>query len=116
MRSPDIEKNVIRKGPDVFVRKESENYIAKNSKKSQVIWVNDAGKILSLQESAHHNAKTFLQYLLKKNLLTSGIPSGLVKDIKRNLKILNGRQTTSKSIKKTLLELITTDGLVFGSP
>ena len=116
LRSPNIEKNVIRRGPDAFMRKESENYIAKNSKKSQVMWVNDAGKILSLQESAYHNAKTFLQYLLKKNLLTSGIPSGLVKDIKRDFKILNGRQTTSKSIKKALLELITTDGLVFGSP
>ena len=116
LRSPNIEKNVIRRGPDAFMRKESENYIAKNCKKSQVMWVNDAGKILSLQESAYHNAKTFLQYLLKKNLLTSGIPSGLVKDIKRDFKILNGKQTTSKSIKKTLLELITTDGLVFGSP
>ena len=116
LRSPNIEKNVIRRGPDVFMRKESENYIAKNSKKSQVMWVNDAGKILSLQDNAHHNAKTFLQYLLKKNLLASGIPSGLVKDIKRNFKILNGRQITSKSIKKALSELITTDGLVFDSP
>ena len=116
LRSPNIEKNVIRRGPDVFMRKESENYIAKNSKKSQLMWVNDVGKILSLQESTYNNAKTFLQYLLKKNLLTSGIPSGLVKDIKRDFKILNGRQPTSKSIKKALLELITTDGLVFGSP
>jgi len=116
LRSPNIEKNVIRRGPDAFMRKESENYIAKNSKKSQVMWVNDAGKILSLQESAYYIAKTFLQYLLKKNLSTSGIPSGLVKDIKRDFKILNGRQATSKSIKKALSELITTDGLVFGSP
>lgn len=116
LRSPSIEKRVIRKGPDVFMKKESENYIAKNLKKSQVMWVNDAGKILSLQESAYHDARVFLQYLLKKNLLTSGIPSGLVKDIKHGFKILNGKQTTSKSIKMALLELITTDGLVFGSP
>lgn len=116
LRSSTIEKNLIRRGPDVFMRKESENYIAKNSRKSQVMWVNDIGKILSLQESAYHDAKTFLQYLLKKNLSASGIPSGLVKDIKHDFKILNGRQATSKSIKKALSELITTDGLVFGSP
>lgn len=115
LRSPSIEKNAIKKGPDVFMRKESENYIAKNSRKSQVMWVNDAGKILSLQESTYHDAKTFLQYLLKKNLSASGIPNGLVKDIKHDVKILNGRQTTSKSIKMALTELITTDGLVFGS-
>lgn len=116
LRSPNIEKNVIRKGPDVFMRKESENYIAKNSKKSQIMWVDNTGKILSLQKRVYYNAKTFLQYLLKKNLSTSGIPSGLMNDVKREFKILNGTQTTSKSIKKALLELITTDGLVFGSP
>ena len=55
LRSPDIEKNVIRKGPDVFMRKESEDYIARNSKKSQVMWVNDAGKILSLQEGVYRS-------------------------------------------------------------
>ncbi|MEK6877139.1 MAG: CCA tRNA nucleotidyltransferase, partial [Thermoproteota archaeon] len=116
LRSPSIEKNMIRKGPDVFMRRESENYIAKNAKKSQIMWVDDIGKILSLQERPYHDAKAFLQYLLKKNLSTSGVPSGLVNDIKREFKILNGKQTTSKSIKKALLELITTDGLVFGSP
>lgn len=116
LRSPNIEKNMIRKGPDVFMRRESENYIAKNAKKSQIMWVDDIGKILSLQERPYHDAKAFLQYLLKKNLSTSGVPSGLVNDIKREFKILNGKQTTSKSIKKALLELITTDGLVFGSP
>ncbi|MGI0011615.1 MAG: CCA tRNA nucleotidyltransferase, partial [Nitrosopumilaceae archaeon] len=79
------------------------------------MWVDNAGKILSLQERTYYNAKTFLQNLLKKNLSTSGIPSGLVNDIRREFKILNGTQTTSKSIKKALLELITTDGLVFGS-
>jgi len=116
LRSPNIEKNMIRRGPDIFMRKQSEDYIIKNSKKSQIMWVDNDGKVLSLQGRAHHNAKTFLQHLLKKNLSTSGIPSGLVADIRHDFKILNGRQTTSKSIKKALLELITTDGLVFGSP
>lgn len=116
LRSPNIEKNMIRKGPNVFMRRESENYIAKNAKKSQIMWVDNTGKILSLQERVHHNAKTFLQYLLKKNLSTSGIPNGLLNDIKREFKILNGRQVASKSIKKALLELITTDELAFGSP
>ena len=116
LRAPKIEKNVIRKGPDVFMRKESENYIAKNSKKSQVMWVDQNGKILSLQDRPCHDAKTFLYYLLKKNLSSSGIPKGLTSDIRRGFKILDGKQTTSKSIKKALIEISSTDGLVFGSP
>jgi tRNA nucleotidyltransferase (CCA-adding enzyme) len=115
LRSLKIEKYMIKKGPDVFKRKESENYIAKNSKKTQLMWVDENARILSLQERMHYDARTFLQYLLKKNLSGSGIPRGLVPDIKKGFKVLNGKQAASKSIKKALSELITTDGLVFGS-
>ena len=116
LRTTNIEKNMVRKGPDVFMRKESENYIIKNSKKSKIMWVDEDGRIFSLQERTNHDAKSFLQYLLKKNLSASGVPNGLVSDIKRGFKILNGNQAASKSIKKALTELTTTDGLVFGSP
>ncbi|HSD04640.1 MAG TPA: CCA tRNA nucleotidyltransferase [Nitrosopumilaceae archaeon] len=116
LHSAKIEKTVIKNGPEVFRRKESENYIAINSKKSQLMWVNENGKILSMQKRSYHDAKLFLQFLLKKNLLASGVPSGLVSDIRRGFKTLNGKQVTSKSIKKALSELITTDGFVFGSP
>ena len=116
LRSQNVEKNMIRRGPNVFMRKQSENYITTNSKKSEIMWVDNTGKILSLQGRVHHNAKMFLQYLLKKNITSSGIPSGLVADIKRGFKIQSGQQVTSKSIKKALLELITTDGFFFGAP
>lgn len=116
LHSAGIEKTVIKNGPEVFRRKESENYIAINSKKSQLMWVDENGKILSMQQRSYHDAKMFLQFLLKKNLSTSGVPSGLAGDIRRGFKILNGRQVTSKSIKKALSELITTNGFVFGSP
>jgi len=116
LRSLKIEKYMIKKGPDVFKRKESENYIVKNSKKTQLMWIDESAKILSLQERMHYDAKAFLQYLLRKNLSSSGIPRGLVPDIRKGFKVLNGKQAVSKSIKKALSELITTDGLVFGSP
>ena len=116
LRSLKIEKHMIKKGPDIFKRKESENYIAKNSKKTQLMWIDESAKILSLQERVHYDARPFLQYLLRKNLSSSGIPRGLVLDIRKGFKVLNGKQAVSKSIKKALSELITTDGLVFGSP
>ncbi|MGI0082642.1 MAG: CCA tRNA nucleotidyltransferase [Nitrosopumilaceae archaeon] len=115
LQTPKIEKTVLKKGPDVFRKKESENYIIKNSKKSQLMWIDESGKILSLHGRPQHDAKLFLQYLLKKNISSSGIPSGLVPDIKKGFKVLNGKQAASKSIKKALTELITTDGLAFSS-
>ena len=116
LRSLKIEKHMIKKGPDIFKRKESENYIAKNSKKTQLMWIDESTKILSLQERVHYDARPFLQYLLRRNLSSSGMPRGLVSDIRKGFKVLNGKQAVSKSIKKALSELITTDGLVFGSP
>ena len=115
LRSLKIEKHMIKKGPDIFKRKESENYIVKNSKKTQLMWIDESTKILSLQERVHYDARPFLQYLLRRNLSSSGIPRGLVSDIRKGFRVLNGKQAVSKSIKKALSELITTDGLVFGS-
>ncbi len=115
LRLPKIEKFMIKNGPEVLRKKESESYIAKNYK-NKLLWVDESGKILSLQDRPFHDAKLFLRHLLKKNLSVSGVPSGLVSDIKRGFRISDGKQAASKSIKKALTELTTTDGLIFSSP
>jgi tRNA nucleotidyltransferase (CCA-adding enzyme) len=115
LRSPKIEKFMVKNGPEVLRKKESENFIAKNHK-NKLLWVNESGKILSLQDRSFHDAKLFLNNLLKKNLSASGVPSGLVSDIKQGFRIFDGKQAASKSIKKALTELTTTDGFFFSSP
>lgn len=115
LRLPKIEKFMIKKGPEVLRRKESENFVAKNSK-NMLMWIDESGKILSLRDRPYYDVKQFLKHLLKKNLLTSGIPSGLVLDMRRGFRIFDGKQAASKSIKKALIELTTTDGFIFSSP
>jgi len=115
LRLPKIEKFMIKNGPPVLRKKESESYIAKNYK-NKLLWVDESGRILSLQDRPLYHAKLFLRHLLKKNLSISGVPSGLVPDIKRGFGISDGKQAASKSIKKALTELTTTDGLIFSSP
>ena len=115
LRSPKIEKFMIKNGPEVLRKKESESFIAKN-RKNELLWVDESGKILSLQNRPFHDAKSFLNNLLKKNLSSSGVPNGLVSDIKRGFRIFDGKQAASKSIKKALTELTTTDGFFFNSP
>ena len=115
LRLPKIEKFMVKNGPEVLRRKESESFIAKNHK-NKLLWINESGKILSLQDRSFHDAKPFLNNLLKKDLLASGVPSGLVYDIRRGFRVLDGRQAASKSIKKALAELTTTDGFFFSFP
>ena len=114
LRSPVIEKFMVKNGPQIYRRSDSDNFIAKNSK-NMLTWIDDDGKILSMKEREFYDAKKFLQFLLKKNLSKSGIPSGISLDIKRGFKVVDGSQVTSKSIKKALAELTSTDGLVFSS-
>ena len=114
LHSTTIEKSMVKNGPDVFRKSESENFILRNSK-NKLTWVDDDGKILSLQQREFYEAKKFLQSLLKKNLSKAGIPSGIIPDMKRSFRVLGGNQVTSKSIKKALAELTSTNELIFGS-
>jgi tRNA nucleotidyltransferase (CCA-adding enzyme) len=114
LHSPVIEKSMVKNGPDVFRRSESESFILRNSK-NKLTWIDDNGRILSLQEREFYDAKKFLQSLLKKNLSKAGIPNGIIPDMKRGFKVLEGHQVTSKSIKKALAELTSTNELIFGS-
>jgi tRNA nucleotidyltransferase (CCA-adding enzyme) len=105
---------MVKNGPDVLRKSESENFILRNSK-NKLTWVDEDGRILSLQEREFYDAKKFLQHLLKKNLSKAGIPNGINLDMKHSFKVLDGQRVTSKSIKKALAELTSTNELIFGS-
>ncbi|MEO9308625.1 MAG: CCA tRNA nucleotidyltransferase [Nitrososphaera sp.] len=114
LHSTTIEKFMVKNGPDVFRRSESENFILRNSK-NKLTWIDDNAKILSLQQREFHDAKKFLQALLKKNLSKAGIPNGIDADMKRGFSVIEGHRVASKSIKKALAELTSTNELIFGS-
>ncbi len=114
LRLPIIEKFMVKNGPDVYRRSDSDTFVLKNSK-NIMTWVDENGRILSMQQREFYGAKKFLEYLLKKKTLQAGIPSGIIPDIKRGFRVLCGDQQVSKSIKKALAEVTSTDGLVFST-
>jgi len=114
LRSPHIENFMVKNGPDIYRKADSEIFIEKNSK-NMLTWVDETGRVLSMQQRDLDDAKKFLEFHLKKSLSKSGVPSGIIPDVKRGFKVLRGDQPVSKSIKKALSELTSTDGLVFGT-
>ena len=114
VHSPVIGNVMLKNGPDVFRKQESENFILQNSK-NNLTWVDDEGRVLSLQQRKFYDAKKFLRSLLKKNLSKAGIPSGIIPDMKSGFKVIQGSRVISKSIKKALAELTSTDELSFGA-
>ncbi|MGI0068776.1 MAG: CCA tRNA nucleotidyltransferase, partial [Nitrosopumilaceae archaeon] len=114
LRSPSIERFMVKNGPDIYRKTASESFIAKNFK-NMLTWIDDTGRVLSMQERGLDDAKKFLEFHLKKSLTKSGVPGGIIPDIRRGFRILRGDQPVSKSIKKALSELTSTDGLIFGT-
>ena len=114
LRLPTIEKFVVKNGPEIYRKSDSESFVSKNSK-NIMTWIDDGGRILSMQQRELHDAKKFLEKLLKKNPTHVGVPSGIIPDIKRGFRVLYGDQLVSKSIKKALIEVTSTDGLIFST-
>jgi tRNA nucleotidyltransferase (CCA-adding enzyme) len=77
------------------------------------MWINDEGKIQSLQKRKHSDVKLFLRDLLKNNLKNSGIPKGLEKDFKKGVKIIDASKISTKSIKEAITDISVTDETVF---
>ncbi len=111
----EIEKKMVRQGPNFFSESDSEKFITKNFKKGEIMWIDNNGKILSLQKRQNNDARVFLNDLLKNHLNKSGIPKGLKNDFKNGFKIIPGNKITNKTIKEVLLELVTTDATIFST-
>jgi len=111
----EIEKKMVRHGPNFFSESDSEKFITKNFKKGEIMWIDNNGKILSLQKRQNNDARVFLDDLLKNHLNKSGIPKGLKNDFKKGFKIIPGNKITNKTIKEVLLELVTTNETIFST-
>jgi len=112
MEAMEISKVYPKKGPSFFSKEDSSRFISKNSKTTELMWINGTGRIMTLQKRKINNAKEFLNSLLK-NIKKSGMPAGLHSDIKRGFKIYVGNKSLDKSIKKEVSELVSINEFVF---
>ena len=114
LQSTKLDENYLRVGPDFFSVDFSEKFISANKKKSIMMWVDDDGKVCSLQKRPQSDALLLVRDLLKKNIEKSGISEGLREDI-RQFNLVLGDKIASKSIKEAIAKLVSTDETVFSS-
>ena len=112
LESTKIPKNYSKSGPEFFRESDCNSFISKNIVRTQLMWVGDDKKIISLEKRKHNEAVKFMTQLLKNNLQT-GIPKGLQGDFKKGFKVFYGNKNLSKSIKEVILDLISTDDTIF---
>jgi len=109
-----IPKKYSKIGPDIFREKDCHSFISKNSSKTELMWINNAGKIVSLEKRKDFEVVKFLSNFLKNNL-QSGIPKGLQGDFKKGVKISLGTKNLPKSLKEVIKDLISTDETIFSN-
>ena len=109
LESTKISEMHTKNGPDFFREGSSKSFISKNRTNTELMWIGDNKKIISLEKRKHVGAVKFVTEFLKKNLGT-GMPKGLQSDFKRGFKVSIGNKNLSKSIKEAANELISTDG------
>jgi tRNA nucleotidyltransferase (CCA-adding enzyme) len=114
LRSTELDRHRVRAGPNFFTAEHVEKFVKSNKKKSTAMWINEEGKIHSLQKRHRVDAVSFVKNLIKNNLEKAGVPQGLKDDIKK-FKITLGNRAASKSIKEAALELVSTDETIFSS-
>ena len=114
LQSNKIDELQTRLGPEFFVREHVAKFIAVNKKKSLAMWINDDGKVCSLQKRQNIDAQKFLKLLIEYNIEKSGVPAGLKSEIKK-FKITTANAVKGKSIKEAARELVSTDETIFSS-
>ena len=112
LESPTIPKKYSKMGPEIFRENDSHSFISKNISKTELMWINDNGKIVSLEKRDYFEAKKYLSNFLKNNLQT-GIPKGLQSDFKKGFKVFLGTKNLTKSIKEVTKDLISTNETIF---
>ncbi len=111
LESTKISKIYPKKGPEFFRENSSKSFISKNIVNTELMWIGNNKKIISLEKRKHTEAVKFMLEFLKKNLRTD-IPKGLQSDFKQGYKVSIGSKNLSKSIKEAASELISTDGIL----
>lgn len=112
LESVKIPKNYSKSGPEFFRESDCNSFIAKNITKTELMWISDDKKIISLEKRKYSDVVKFMTELLKNNLQT-GIPKGLQSDFKKGFKVSIGNKNLSKSIKEAISDLVSTNDTIF---
>ena len=108
LESTTIPKKYSKAGPDFFREKDCRSFVAKNIKKTSLMWINSERKIVSLEKRKNFEILKFTKNFIKTNFEVA-IPKGLQEDIKKGYTIFLGTKKLPKSIKEVTNNLTSTD-------
>ena len=117
IESLQLPRMIVRQGPKMFNRSDTENFLGKNLERSNMIWVGEDRRLFALLDNKFVAVIAFLNFLLSKNINASGISTGLINDIRKGFQIYSGNKLQGVKeafAKETIGEIVATDQFAFG--
>lgn len=108
-----INELYIKNGPCVFHKEDCNKFITKNTKKSDLMWINNEGHVSALQKRQYADARQFLLNFLKNKL--TGVSNGLKKDIKKWNNVTYFSIKKNRTLENMLNGFAVTDETIFPS-
>jgi tRNA nucleotidyltransferase (CCA-adding enzyme) len=102
-----------RIGPEVLMGDAADNFISKNRDESILMWIDDEMRIRNLLKRKEIFAKAYLNSVLTEHIKSSGITTGLTKDIQRSLQIYTGDERKVKGIARDAICKIIAKDVMF---
>ncbi len=95
-------------GPEVFRKNETSNFILKNSKISNLLWINKQMRVTALIKRNVISAKDYIKILVSKKIENIGVSSGLKEDIRQTLRVYTANEFRLNGIIKEAINALTT--------
>jgi tRNA nucleotidyltransferase (CCA-adding enzyme) len=92
----------IRSGPSIFDDNNLQNFLLKNRNNTELLWINDEGKILALKDRPIMSTTSLLQKILK-DPQKFGVSKKIIQALKRKNKIYVGKEILSDKRKWLLV-------------
>ncbi len=89
-----------RIGPSVEMRRESEEFVTKNSVRARLIWVGEDARLHILERRKHTTISAFFKELLGSQPSNLGASAGLAISLRRSAKVLEGRALVARAKKE----------------
>jgi tRNA nucleotidyltransferase (CCA-adding enzyme) len=104
----NLPKISVNKGPQIYLRTETDSFINKRGKKSIIVWI-DGDRIVSIEGTKNMSIKEHASRIIQ-NDIDSGNHDGITSDLKRRYSIYLGNERKLSNFVSTAISHMVHDG------
>ena len=108
----NLPRITVNRGPQIYLRTETDSFINKRGKKSIMIWT-DSNRIVTIERTKNMSIKEHANRIIQ-NDIGSGSHGGITSDIKKSYSIYLGNERKLSNFVSTAISHMVHDGEFIG--